>query len=113
VSASSLELQIGLIAGTLTTLSFVPQVIRSWRRRSVADLSMTMLLAFAAGVSLWIVYGVLTRAIPVIVSNSVTLVLALALIAMKWTFERPIRQWEMSASAESVDRTPDRASDQI
>jgi MtN3 and saliva related transmembrane protein len=86
VSLTSLSLQIGLIAGTLTTLSFVPQVIKSWRRRSVADLSSTMLLSFSAGVSLWIVYGVLTGAIPVIISNAVTLALALALVGMKWAF---------------------------
>jgi MtN3 and saliva related transmembrane protein len=88
VSASSLSLEIGLVAGTLTTLSFVPQVLRSWRRRSVADLSTTMLLSFAAGVALWIAYGVMTEATPVIISNGVTFVLALALIFMKWKFGR-------------------------
>jgi MtN3 and saliva related transmembrane protein len=91
VSVPSLSLEIGLVAGTLTTLSFVPQVIRSWRRRSVADLSPTMLLSFAAGVALWIVYGLLTEAMPVIISNSVTLILALALILMKWKFHRDVR----------------------
>lgn len=79
---------IGLLAGTLTTLSFVPQVMKSWRRKSVADLSMTMLLAFAAGVALWDVYGVLTHAAPIILANSVTLVLALALLYMKLVFNK-------------------------
>lgn len=77
---------IGLCAGTLTTLSFVPQVARCWRRRSVADLSLTMLLAFTTGVALWDVYGVMMNAWPIIATNTVTLILALALVAMKIRF---------------------------
>lgn len=79
---------IGLIAGTLTTLSFVPQVIKSWRRKSVADLSMTMLLTFTAGVGAWEVYGLMVRAEPIILANGVTLILALALVCMKIAFRR-------------------------
>lgn len=79
---------IGLCAGTLTTVSFVPQVARCWRRRSVDDLSLAMLLAFTIGVALWDVYGVILRAWPIIAANSVTLVLALALLAMKLRFTR-------------------------
>jgi MtN3 and saliva related transmembrane protein len=79
---------IGLIAGTLTTLSFVPQVMKSWRRKSVADLSMTMLLTFTAGVACWEAYGLLTNAAPIIWANAVTLVLAVSLICMKIAFHR-------------------------
>ncbi len=43
---------LGLCAGTLTTLSFVPQVVKCWRRRSAGDLSATMLLTFTGGVTL-------------------------------------------------------------
>ncbi|HEX4346703.1 MAG TPA: SemiSWEET transporter [Vicinamibacterales bacterium] len=77
---------IGLIAGTLTTVSFVPQVMKSWRRKSVADLSMTMLLTFTAGVGCWDIYGVLTRTTPIVLANTLTLVLALALLYMKVAF---------------------------
>ncbi len=77
---------LGLVAGTLTTLSFVPQVIKSWRRRSVSDLSAAMLVAFATGVALWLVYGLLKRDMPVIVANAITLVLAGALVVMKYRF---------------------------
>ncbi len=70
-------------AGTLTTVSFVPQVIRAWRTRSVQDLSLVMLLTFCAGVALWIAYGVISNEPPMIVTNGVTLVLALALVGMK------------------------------
>lgn len=77
---------IGLIAGTLTTISFLPQVRKSWQSRSVGDLSMAMLTTFTVGVFLWMVYGLTLGATPVIVSNGVTLVLALALVGMKWRF---------------------------
>ena len=70
-------------AGTLTTASFVPQVVRAWRTRSVDDLSLTMLLAFTTGVALWILYGVVTGALPIIITNGITFVLAFMLLAMK------------------------------
>ena len=74
---------IGGVAGTLTTIAFVPQVIKAWRTQSVDDLSIWMLIAFTTGVVLWIVYGVAMRSMPVIVANGVTCVLALMLVAMK------------------------------
>ena len=77
---------IGAAAGTLTTLSFVPQVMKSWRRRSVSDLSAGMLLAFATGVVLWIVHGLRTNDVALVAANLVTLLLAIALLAMKWRF---------------------------
>ena len=77
---------VGVCAGSLTTLSFIPQVVKSWRRRSVADLSLTMLLAFAAGVLLWCVYGIMTAAWPIVATNAVTLVMAVGLIVMKAIF---------------------------
>ena len=74
---------IGAVAGTLTTIAFVPQVIKAWRTQSVADLSLWMLIAFTTGVVLWVVYGLATRSMPVVAANSVTCVLALMLVAMK------------------------------
>jgi MtN3 and saliva related transmembrane protein len=86
VHDSSSIFVLGLVAGTLTTLSFVPQVLKSWRRRSVADLSSTMLVAFTTGVALWLIYGVLTGDLPVVIANVVTLILAGALVVMKFRF---------------------------
>jgi MtN3 and saliva related transmembrane protein len=74
---------LGFMAGTLTTLSFVPQVHKAWRTRRCTDLSWGMLLAFAAGVTLWLCYGLLLRQSPIIVANAVTLALLVALIVMK------------------------------
>ena len=77
---------LGLCAGTLTTLSFVPQVVKCWRRRSADDLSAAMLLAFTAGVMLWTFYGIMMGSWPIVAANGTTLVLAFTLIGMKIAF---------------------------
>lgn len=74
---------LGFIAGTLTTLSFIPQVHKAWRTRRCEDLSYGMLLTFACGVVLWVIYGLLLRAAPIIVANAVTLTLIVVLLVMK------------------------------
>jgi MtN3 and saliva related transmembrane protein len=80
---------IGFIAGTLTTLSFVPQVLHTWKTKRCDDLSFGMLLAFGSGVVLWLVYGVLLHALPIIVANGVTLVLIAAIAFMKLRYAAP------------------------
>ncbi len=79
---------LGFLAGTLTTVSFVPQVHKAWRTRRCDDLSLTMLLSFGMGVFLWLLYGLWLRAAPIIVANAVTLTLVLVLIGLKLRFER-------------------------
>ena len=74
---------VGYIAGTLTTISFVPQVARAWKLKETRDLSLAMLLFFAAGVLLWTLYGVWTGSLPIIAANVVTFVLILVLLGMK------------------------------
>jgi MtN3 and saliva related transmembrane protein len=83
---AALTVGIGLLAGILTTIAFVPQVIKTWSTRSARDISLGMFAAFTAGVLLWIVYGVLLRAAPIIIANAVTLVLAGAILVMKIRF---------------------------
>ena len=79
---------LGFVAGTLTTLSFLPQVHKTWRTKRCDDLSLTMLLAFALGISLWLVYGLILRAAPIIATNAVTLALVLTLISFKTRYQR-------------------------
>lgn len=74
---------LGLVAGTLTTVSFVPQVIKTWRTRSAGDFSLNMLLLFVGGVALWLIYGVLADSRPVIYANAITLVLASFILVVK------------------------------
>ncbi len=77
---------LGLIAGTLTTLAFLPQVIKTWKSQSAKDISLGMFLLFSAGVALWLVYGIQLGAVPIIAANAVTLLLSLAILGMKFWF---------------------------
>jgi MtN3 and saliva related transmembrane protein len=79
---------IGYSAGVLTTLAFVPQVVKSWRSKSVGDLSFMTLCAFTAGVFLWLLYGIALRSLPVIAANGTTLVLSGILLGLKLRYER-------------------------
>ena len=74
---------LGVAAGTLTTLSFVPQVLRTWRTKSTEDVSFWMLLAFNGGITLWLTYGILLGKPSIIYANGITLVLSLTLLGMK------------------------------
>ena len=73
---------IGLVAAALTTGSFLPQVVRTWRRGG-ADLSYAMLAFFLTGVVMWLGFGLLTRSLPVVVANVLTAVQVLAILGLK------------------------------
>jgi MtN3 and saliva related transmembrane protein len=75
----------------LTTLSFIPQVHKAWRTKRCDDLSLTMLLAFGAGIVLWLIYGLMLRASPIIVANAVTLALILWLLYLKLKYREKKR----------------------
>jgi MtN3 and saliva related transmembrane protein len=74
---------IGYLAAILTTCSFVPQAWLTFRTRDVSGISLGMYCVFAVGVALWLTYGLLLGAWPVVAANAVTLTLALAILAMK------------------------------
>ena len=74
---------IGYLAGTLTTVSFLPQVIRSHTTRSTHDISFKMLFLFGAGMLLWTIYGILVNSMPIIAANVITFALVVVLMAMK------------------------------
>lgn len=77
---------VGYVAAILTTISFVPQVLKVWRTRSARDVSLGMYSLFTLGIFTWLVYGVLIESWPVILANFVTLVLAGMVLAMKLKF---------------------------
>ncbi len=78
---------LGLLAGGLTTVSFVPQVRKIWKTRSAEDVSLLMFVAFCVGVSLWLVYGFVKGELAIIATNAVTLVLGAAIVWMKLKFK--------------------------
>ncbi len=74
---------IGLIAATLTTIAYVPQVIKTWKTKDVSTLSLTMYIVMFLGVSMWFTYGVLLKSIAIVLANIVTGILTFTLILLK------------------------------
>ncbi len=74
---------VGYIAGTLTTISFVPQVAKAWTMKETRDISLVMLVLFGIGVLLWTLYGFWVDSLPVIAANIVTFALILVLLGLK------------------------------
>ncbi|MFN4309233.1 MAG: SemiSWEET family sugar transporter [Ferrovibrio sp.] len=79
----------GLVAGFLTTLAYVPQVLKVWRSRTARDISLIMFLLMNAGIALWLVYGLMIGSPGLIAANLVTLCLTAAVLAAKLKFDRP------------------------
>ena len=79
---------LGYLAGFLTTISFIPQVIKTWKTRSTADLSLGMFFVFGVGVLIWLIYGIFLGEFPIILWNSVSLILVLIILVMKLKFEK-------------------------
>jgi MtN3 and saliva related transmembrane protein len=82
---------LGLFAGACTTLSFLPQVIRTLRTRHARDLSAAWLFIFGLGTALWLTYGILKSDIAVALANGVTFGLVMTLIVAKYTI-KPLDQ---------------------
>ena len=80
---------VGYCAATLTTIAFVPQVLKSWRSRSLRDLSLGTLSVFSAGVFLWMIYGIALHEMPIVAANAVTLALNGVLMVLKLRHGRP------------------------
>ena len=78
---------VGMVAAVLTTISFVPQVWHSFKTRDVSGISLTMYSIFTVGIALWLVYGILLQAWPLILANGITLCLAGAILQMKLRFK--------------------------
>jgi MtN3 and saliva related transmembrane protein len=78
---------LGFFAGFLTTVSFLPQVVKTWKSRSASDLSLGMLSIFSVGVMCWLIYGFLLQEPPMIFWNSVTLILVFVILILKLKFD--------------------------
>jgi MtN3 and saliva related transmembrane protein len=78
-----MEIWVSAIAATLTTAAFVPQALHIIRYKETKAISLIMYVAFASGVALWLVFGILIGNWPIMLSNGITLVLTLAIVGMK------------------------------
>ena len=80
---------IGYCAAFLTTTSFVPQAWHNFQTKDVSGISLGMYSAFTAGVALWLVYGLMLGAWPIVIANAITVSLAAAILVMKLRYHEP------------------------
>ncbi|MEH1778551.1 MAG: SemiSWEET transporter [Nostoc sp.] len=74
---------IGLAAATITTISFLPQMFKTWQTKSAKDVSLVTLMTFITGVFLWLIYGIYLQSLPIILANAITLVFNLIILWLK------------------------------
>ncbi|MCL5017509.1 MAG: SemiSWEET transporter [Patescibacteria group bacterium] len=74
---------LGLVAATLTTISFLPQVVQSWKTKDVKGISLPMYTIFTFGVFLWLMYGLFVKDLPVILANSFIFIFASLILILK------------------------------
>jgi MtN3 and saliva related transmembrane protein len=74
---------LGLIAASLTTFSFLPQMLKTWQTKSAKDVSFVMLICFNLGIFLWLIYGIYLSALPIILANAMTLFFNLIILWLK------------------------------
>ena len=79
---------LGYCAATITTIAFLPQIIKTFQTKSAKDVSMGMFVLFTTGVFLWIIYGIFTKTYPVLIANAVIFCLALAQIILKIKYDK-------------------------
>lgn len=79
---------LGLAAATFTTGAFVPQVWKVWKTKQARDISWIMVLVMFVGITLWLVYGLILKNPPLIFANTITDVLVIILLALKWKYGR-------------------------
>lgn len=78
---------LGLIGGTFTTASFLPQVFKTWKTRSAKDVSWGMFVLLSVGITFWIAYGLMIGSVPIVTANSISLVLTFAMLLMKFLYK--------------------------
>ena len=78
---------IGLVAGTITSITFLPQVIRIWKTKSAKDLSMLMMIMLIGGTTLWFSYGLMIKDAEIIYTNSMVLAMSLIMMFFKLKYK--------------------------
>lgn len=79
---------VGLLGAFLTSITFIPQVYKAWQTRSVGDLSTWMVVIVVISAMVWLVYALYLELMPVIIANSIILVLAMLLLYFKLSFKK-------------------------
>ena len=97
---------LGYAAGTLSTLAFVPQVWRTFRTKDVSGISLRMYGIFTLGITVWLAYGIVLRQPPMMVANSLSLVLACAVLVMKLKYGRRQQAQARDGAAAPASSSP-------
>ena len=79
---------LGMMAGTISSVTFLPQVIKTWQTKSAKDISLWMFLLVTLSVIMWLVYGIFLKSIPIIYTNSAVLLMSLVMLYFKWKFDK-------------------------
>jgi MtN3 and saliva related transmembrane protein len=79
---------LGLIAGTISSITFLPQVIKIWQTKSAKDLSAPMLFLLITGVSMWLAYGIFLKDVPIIYTNSTVLFMSFIMLFFKFKYNK-------------------------
>ena len=79
---------LGMVAGTISSITFLPQVIKTWQTKSAKDISLWMFLLVTCSVILWLIYGIYLKSIPIIYTNSAVLLMSLIMLFFKWKFDK-------------------------
>ena len=83
---------VGYAAASLTTFCFLPQLLHTFKTKSVKDLHVGAMILFDLGLGLWLVYGIYLHSWPMILANTLTLVFQLALLGLKFRYGRSSRK---------------------
>ncbi len=87
---NSLDL-LGMAAGCMSSITFLPQVIKTWRTRSASDISLLMFTFATISVIMWLVYGIFLENIPIIFTNAMVLLFSLIMLYLKYRFRNRIK----------------------
>lgn len=79
---------LGMAAGTISSITFLPQVIKTWRTKSAKDISMLMFLLATLSVIMWLIYGIVKSSIPIIYTNSMVLLMSLIMLYFKFRYNK-------------------------
>ncbi len=79
---------VGYLGVVLSSITFMPQVLHAWKTKSVGDLSIWMVLILIGNVSTWLLYGIVKDQLPMIIANSIILVLSFVMLYFKMTFKK-------------------------
>lgn len=86
----NIEITIGILGAILSSISFLPQVIKIFKTKSAADLSMPTILLLAANAATWLAYGIIKDALPLAITNAIMLSMLLIIVFFKIKFKNNV-----------------------